>query len=484
MMVIDWREIALDGGLRREPESDESRLILWVPGETEGGYQYWERIANVARGEIVVEDGLCSTAATAIPARRRVRGLLGKLLDRLGEGKASRTFVLPSGESVEQHGERSVDALLVWSDETGVGLDEDRVRSRWPQARRFQRLGPRLFLVEGLGMRAASANGATPVDDLESEDAKPRPHAEKVLAEARRSGDRSREATALTDLGVVMMSEGDPRAAIGLLEQALGLARQLGDAERESDIIGNLGMALLHVHQPAQARPLFEQEMARARSAGDVMAEKLAAERLGLAATILGDPRSAMNWFERGLALARRVGDRHQEAGLLWYQAIQHAELEQRDAAIAKAQESIALFAKLGKPQAGWYGACLQKYRMGLFDTEPAPGVDDAGGPGRYLGSALVAGVMAGQSPAQTKANPKGTTGPGLLRMALSATKSMAHFASSGFKTTAPDVQRRRIEICTTCEHHTGVRCKICGCFTAAKTRLAHESCPIGKWPA
>src|SRR5262249_15291723 len=183
--------------------------------------------------------------------------------------------------------------------------------------------------------------------------------------------------------------------------------------------------------------------------------------------------------------LALQVGDQHQEANLLWLQAIQLAELNQRDAAIAKGQEAIALFAKQGKPQAGWYGAYLQENRMGLFGNLAAP--ETTGGlcgPGAHLGGSLVASVVAGQVPGQAQANPKGTTGPGLLRMALSATKSMAQFAGSGFKTTPPEVQRRRIQTCATCEHHTGMRCKICGCFTAAKSRLLHESCPIGKWPA
>jgi hypothetical protein len=68
--------------------------------------------------------------------------------------------------------------------------------------------------------------------------------------------------------------------------------------------------------------------------------------------------------------------------------------------------------------------------------------------------------------------------------MALSATKAMASFVGSGFKTTPPDIQQKRIQTCIACEHHTGLRCKVCGCFTQAKTRLLHENCPIGKWPA
>ncbi len=210
----------------------------------------------------------------------------------------------------------------------------------------------------------------------------------------------------------------------------------------------------------------------------------MALEHLGLGLSMMRDPRGALELFGRALDLARSVGDRQQEANLLWLQAIQLAEIDRRDDAIARGQEAIALFTKLGKPQAGWYGAYLQKYRMGLFDNEPMPAVAGVTrGPEAFLGGSLVAGAVAAQAPAQAQANPKGTTGPGLLRMALSATKSMAQFAGSGFKTTPQEIQRRRLQTCTPCEHHTGMRCKICGCFTAAKSRLLHESCPIGKWP-
>ena len=68
--------------------------------------------------------------------------------------------------------------------------------------------------------------------------------------------------------------------------------------------------------------------------------------------------------------------------------------------------------------------------------------------------------------------------------MAMSATKAMAGFAGSGFKTAPAETQRQRLQTCAACEHHTGVRCKICGCFTHVKSRMLHEDCPIGKWPA
>ena len=50
-----------------------------------------------------------------------------------------------------------------------------------------------------------------------------------------------------------------------------------------------------------------------------------------------------------------------------------------------------------------------------------------------------------------------------MLRMAMSATKAMANFVGSGFKTTSVETQKQRLQVCAVCEHHTGLRCKICG---------------------
>jgi hypothetical protein len=68
--------------------------------------------------------------------------------------------------------------------------------------------------------------------------------------------------------------------------------------------------------------------------------------------------------------------------------------------------------------------------------------------------------------------------------MALSATKAMAKFLGSGGKTTPAATGAQRLQTCATCEHHTGLRCRLCGCFTNVKVRLLHESCPLGKWAA
>lgn len=39
-----------------------------------------------------------------------------------------------------------------------------------------------------------------------------------------------------------------------------------------------------------------------------------------------------------------------------------------------------------------------------------------------------------------------------------------------------------RMKICNTCPHYDAPRCKLCGCFMIAKTKIPQASCPAGKW--
>ena len=56
--------------------------------------------------------------------------------------------------------------------------------------------------------------------------------------------------------------------------------------------------------------------------------------------------------------------------------------------------------------------------------------------------------------------------------------------AALGVQADAVEVVQERWATCLACEEHDCGRCKVCGCFTGAKVRLASESCPQGKWTA
>jgi hypothetical protein len=45
-----------------------------------------------------------------------------------------------------------------------------------------------------------------------------------------------------------------------------------------------------------------------------------------------------------------------------------------------------------------------------------------------------------------------------------------------------PDLTAERRKICEGCPEWEHGKCRVCGCYTFAKTRLTKETCPLGKW--
>ena len=73
---------------------------------------------------------------------------------------------------------------------------------------------------------------------------------------------------------------------------------------------------------------------------------------------------------------------------------------------------------------------------------------------------------------------------PGLLQQAGTAAAAFARFVASGGRRVPPEIQAQRLEHCRRCEYHDRSRCKLCGCYLAAKVVLPLEECPIGRWEA
>jgi tetratricopeptide (TPR) repeat protein len=474
--VPDWQKMVLDVGVLSEPVREDGRVVFWIPTDRDAEYQYWERVGTAARAEIKLEGGVCSIPVTSTRARQKIAvGLFGKLARKLTGGGGNDSWILPSGQPVERCGDRKTDLVLAWPEDESASIDEATVQSRWPGPTRCRRVANGLFLLSGLGGEAAKgpAARAVPSGVVGTEEVGcPVAMAEQFLEAARQSGDRSREAGALTDLGIVVMNEGDLNKSVAHLDKAATLARELGDGGREADALCNLGYALLALGQSPTAKQVLERALTLTRQIQDAYTEKLVLERLGMAHANLRDPNGALSLFNKALEMTRAAGDRQQETRILWTRAIAYADMNRRDEAIACAEESVDLLRKLGKPEASWYGAQLQRYRMDLS------GLGIQGSGGQVLAGPMGAGVSTVNQPGADQ-----STGPGLLRMAVSATKAMMKYIGSGLKATPADLQQKRIATCRACEHHTGIRCRICGCFTNVKTRMAHEQCPIGKWP-
>lgn len=450
MNLPNWQTLPLERDVLREPMPDATRIVFWLPGPREGGMQNWERIGNVPGVEADRERGICAVPATAVKAQQKLQGPLGKLFDRLLPRAAGQKWILPSGDSATQVGDRLTDLVLAWSENEAAPADEARLKTRWPEATRLQKVAPNLYLVGGI----RSSNGLAVEPPPQGN---PREQADYLLNVARQAGDPVREATALIDLAIAYMRANETPRAVIHLEQALAIARQLENRGLEIDALGNLGLAFLEMGQWDRSLETLDQQLSLARATGDSFVLKTALENQGVAWARLGEHARALTSYEEALNLAKSVEDIEHQAELMWFVAIEHAEMGQRDQAIVHARNSIGLFEQLGNPQTPLLTKNLESF---LASTDM-----------------VLAALPAGSAPIP----PEGATG--MLRMAIAFAKSVAKFVESGFKTVTQQVYQKRLQKCSSCRHHTGVRCKLCGCFTSAKAWLPHEVCPIGKWP-
>lgn len=75
---------------------------------------------------------------------------------------------------------------------------------------------------------------------------------------------------------------------------------------------------------------------------------------------------------------------------------------------------------------------------------------------------------------------------PPLAKQAVSALMAAGRFVASGLKTVDEAEYERRLAICKACDQYDAEkrRCRVCGCRTEYKLRMAAEHCPLPepKW--
>jgi len=454
MHLPDWRTLTFVDGVQWEPTPDAARLVLWTINPKDKSH--WNRVSSLSGARVDCSDNVCRIAANLVPTETRSRSFLTSFLRLFRKCPEGATWFMPGGAMARQCGERRTDVLLVWSADERHTLDAPAIAALWPSSEKVVQLATSLFVV--IGVTTLKEDHILPALPPKTE---PCPLARRLLAEARQRGDPSGIAAALIDMSVVVQRENNPIRVAELLEEALGLNRSLGNRAQEMDVLGNLGTAYLAMGKTGPALEVFWAEHAIASELGSKFADKVALGHLGQAHASLGNAARTIGFFEQALEIARQLGDRQGQADLHWDFAIQHAELGQRQQALACGQAAVAFLEQMGKPSVRTYAEYLEEYRHGSMSERLAP----------------VAGEYSYEAAGSTSASPR------LLKMAISVAKSMAKYVGSGLATVTAEIYYRRVKTCAGCEHHTGVRCRVCGCFTQIKARLPHENCPLEKWP-
>ena len=262
----DWRTIVLDGGTVREAIPDPGRIVVWIPARSRRGLSVLGACRQRgSRGNRGVAGTVHhrSHVDPGPPAHRRT---LGTALEPPGR------FAATSGFPPSQWSRRRAMRRQTGRPDPGLaGKGRRSARSSTnPSTVARYRPDPKAGaepLPRGHGLIATPGRLESNRPSTDATEPNPLAHMPRRSSPRHgRPGALDKEATALTDLGAILLNEGDSKGAIASLEQALAIARQIGDTARESDVLGNLGMAMLTIRQPGRARELFTQELAHARA--------------------------------------------------------------------------------------------------------------------------------------------------------------------------------------------------------------------------
>lgn len=201
-------------------------------------------------------------------------------------------------------------------------------------------------LARKIGNRAKEASGYSALGlvtlKIEGHTAA-RPHQEQALAIAREVKDRYIEAKQLNNLALSIVSEGDYHLAREYFQQALWIFQEQGNHLGKSLAHANLGWLSSMLGDYVKAMENYEHALILAREQGAISEEMYTYVNLSASASGQGNSISAQEWARMALELALQVKDRTAEAWAYFYLA--HGELlaESHTAAAENFQKSLDL---------------------------------------------------------------------------------------------------------------------------------------------
>ena len=171
---------------------------------------------------------------------------------------------------------------------------------------------------------------------------------EDALAVYREAGDRSGEASALTDIGRVYNRYGEREKALEYLSQALSLHKLLGNQREEARTLTYMAYVCSGLAQRQKALDYFNQSLRISEALGDGAGEAAAFANISGIYNALGESQKALDYLNLALVKSRAVGDRAQEARTLGLMGGQHNQLGDAARALEYFNEALSLHKALG----------------------------------------------------------------------------------------------------------------------------------------
>jgi DNA-binding SARP family transcriptional activator/DNA polymerase III delta prime subunit len=172
-----------------------------------------------------------------------------------------------------------------------------------------------------------------------------------ALAVARRVGDRSAEAQAHNDLGLMDWGAGRYAQALARHEQSLSIRRELGDRPGQAASLLNLGLVAASEGRYDQAVAYNRQGLAIFGELGDGRGQANGLANLGEVYQRQGRHQQALACLHDSLAIYRERGDRHGQANSLRDLGVVYQRQGRHQQALACLQDALAIYRELGDRQ-------------------------------------------------------------------------------------------------------------------------------------
>jgi tetratricopeptide (TPR) repeat protein len=167
---------------------------------------------------------------------------------------------------------------------------------------------------------------------------------QQALEIQREIGDQNDEAKSLQNLGFAHCALGQYERAIVLYQQSLKIQREIGDRNGEAASLNSLGSVYKSLGQYERAIDFYQQSLA----IDDHNSEANALNNLGNVYRSLGQYERAIDFYQRSLEIDREMGNYNSEADTLNNLGNVYASLGQSDRMLALYQQSLAIFREIG----------------------------------------------------------------------------------------------------------------------------------------
>lgn len=128
-----------------------------------------------------------------------------------------------------------------------------------------------------------------------------------------RLGNAGQEGNALNFMGILCLTRGETRRAIGYLNQAWEIQQHTGEPQAKAALLGNLAVAHNQLGEPVQAAERLQQAIPLMRAAADRGGEAKLRVSLGSVLQTLGQFEPALEALQQALVNFRALGDKGSE---------------------------------------------------------------------------------------------------------------------------------------------------------------------------